>query len=426
MNSSTLYLTLAVALGLSACGGGTTTSPEPTARPEPELPLEPFDTVRVSLERETGNPTAAEVLAYLETHANGSPWYDGPDRRWRRDPGLSRFDRAMIIAGCVTGSYDLACGPGVFMPEVRMAEGTTAEQRELVLYSIAMVNRWLPYYEHILVTDRDYPEWAVPSLERIENIPTGKIFVDFADTGGGGSTELDALEHDGSLRAARVRVSWDRLHSDAERRFVLMHEFLHALGMAGHVRNEDHLDSIMRDNRTGTSWLHTDYIPSIDGEALRILYTHLNAEAIEPDDLFMDSLGPWEQEALNLAGEIGALSFGVRHRNGVSVPWTAGPEPVTSLADNQALQGTVTWEGGLLGFTPDQRPVGGNAEISVDLAVMSGVAAFTDLQSWPDGRRECWELAFSGTPEVSSTRLRSAETISAEVIYAAWKATLEA
>ena len=52
------------------------------------------------------------------------------------------------------------------------------------------------------------------------------------------------------------------------------------------------------------------------------------------------------------------------------------------MADNGAIRGTATWNGELLGFTPTKQSVGGNAEISVDLEIMTGRADFTDLQSW--------------------------------------------
>ena len=53
------------------------------------------------------------------------------------------------------------------------------------------------------------------------------------------------------------------------------------------------------------------------------------------------------------------------------------------MSDNRALTGTVTWEGGLVGFTPTQNPVSGDALLSVNLGTLDGQASFTELQSWP-------------------------------------------
>lgn len=75
----------------------------------------------------------------------------------------------------------------------------------------------------------------------------------------------------------------------------------------------------------------------------------------------------------------------MRHANGISSPWTTGEEPARALADNPRLSGTATWTGGLVGFTSELRSVGGNAELSVELATMDGSAAFTELQSGSTG-----------------------------------------
>ena len=52
------------------------------------------------------------------------------------------------------------------------------------------------------------------------------------------------------------------------------------------------------------------------------------------------------------------------------------------IEDNPALTGNVTWEGYLLGFTPDKEPVSGNTSINIDIAVLAGRVDFTDLTYW--------------------------------------------
>lgn len=52
---------------------------------------------------------------------------------------------------------------------------------------------------------------------------------------------------------------------------------------------------------------------------------------------------------------------------------------------NPTLAGTVTWNGALLGFTPNAAPVAGNAVVGVNLGTMTGSADFTNLESWAAG-----------------------------------------
>lgn len=72
------------------------------------------------------------------------------------------------------------------------------------------------------------------------------------------------------------------------------------------------------------------------------------------------------------------------------MPWATGTDPARDLADNTQLQGTATWNGDLIGFTPTLEGIQGDAEISVRLATMDGRADFTALQyedgsTWGDG-----------------------------------------
>ena len=92
-----------------------------------------------------------------------------------------------------------------------------------------------------------------------------------------------------------------------------------------------------------------------------MLYTRLPAE-IEPEDLSVSSSGVWSREPVHLTGELDGIACGVRHANGVSMPWTIGTEPSRALADNPQIAGTATWTGGLLGFTPALAKIRGNAE----------------------------------------------------------------
>ncbi len=73
------------------------------------------------------------------------------------------------------------------------------------------------------------------------------------------------------------------------------------------------------------------------------------------------------------------------NRNGFTQAWARGESPWVNLEDSE-LEGTVTWNGDLLGFTPGASAVTGDAEISVDLSRLSGVASFDQLESWAPGQ----------------------------------------
>ncbi len=47
--------------------------------------------------------------------------------------------------------------------------------------------------------------------------------------------------------------------------------------------------------------------------------------------------------------------------------------------------GTVTWNGTLIGFTPGENPVVGDAELRVSMSNLSGQADFTGLEQWTAG-----------------------------------------
>ena len=336
--------------------------------------------VTVSLEQMTDNPTAGQVVEYLYSQLSGGPWSSGigSNFSYEHDPGLARFETP---------------------PIVRIAQGTDDHYRVMIHHAVAIINLHLPYAAHIQIGS------DAPTLVFIDDVPDGQIFVDFAPPsdwnaqGGGrpgaeaGADISDVKEWDPvqrrwekkEMRASRVWMSTETGFSDPLLISILMHELLHALGLPGHVPAGQFPTSLMRDSVL----LITHQIPEIDGASLRAVYTRYD-NGTEPEDVSATSLGPWASTSTNLFGEIdtvdGTIQFGVNDYNGVSVPWTSGSEPNSALVDNYALTGTVTWNGGLLGFTPDSQSVGGDAEISVNMGTMTGSADFTDLQSWAAGQ----------------------------------------
>ena len=358
----------AVIFSLAACGGGGSGSgPQSMIPPRMDPPSRPQG-VSVSTSTETDGPTAAEVLDYLQVHASGGPWYSGNrEFTWRHAPGLARYSE---------------------IPTVRIAEGTNDHQRAMILHAVAMVNHALPYESHIKIGD------DAPMLAPIHDVPDSQIFVDFAlhddwlplpdpNFRPTGQAAQRVTIEDGKKKEHVASHIWIDSRLDPGRRVTLstmVHELLHALGFGGHVGPDKYPESFLREILPPFE----TQLGQLDIAALQVFYMTLGV-ATELDELSISSLGPWEQEAVALSGTLGTLSFGVRHRNRISVPWTDGSDPATTLADNRALRGTVTWNGELLGFTPGLRPVRGNAQIGVEIATMNGHADFTELQSWDAG-----------------------------------------
>lgn len=369
-------------LALAACGGGGGGSATTTGGGQGPViamppPPEPFDTISASWRRSHDGEPASRVAEYLGVHVSGGPWQAGPDYSWSHSPGLVRF-----------------ASP----PTVRLATGASEHERAIAAYAVALINRALPY-DHHLTIGADAPAGVAGEWEqRLPNIPDGELFIEFIDAppqGGRPGSEAIAHQHVETeydtqqsrwekkrLRASSVEMDREffRGRPDHQAVSVLVHEMLHSLGLQGHVDAPEFVDSNMY-----SAWFRLDgSLPAIDAAGLQALYTRLGEET-EPEDLSVSSLGAWSRETVHLSGELDDVAFGVRHYNGVSMPWTSGAEPSTALADNDSLSGTATWTGGLLGFTPAMEAVGGNAELSIDLGTMDGRAEFTELQSWAAG-----------------------------------------
>ena len=142
----------------------------------------------------------------------------------------------------------------------------------------------------------------------------------------------------------------------------------------------DHFpDSTLRD----LYLLEQTALPTVDGDALVALYTRMPNGAL-PEDISATSLGRWDDTRFFLEGEYdtASIAFGASTRNGVGRAWAQGERPDGHLADNSEFTGNAVWNGALIGFTPEDRTVGGDAAISIDLATMDGDASFTSLEQW--------------------------------------------
>ena len=309
-------------------------------------------------------------------------------------------------------------------PVVRIVEGTGERERALTIYAVALINRVLPYDQHLTFGPDAPPGVAGQWRESLPGVPDGEIFVEFtpgktnaADPNSGAvahlsseseyNTDRERWEYK-EIRAAGVEVvrEYFRDWNDRVAMRVLLHEFGHVLGLEGHPDRERFSPTVMN-----SIDLEIDgALPSIDTAALQALYTRLG-EVTFPEDLSAASLGPWARDTLHITGALGDVAFGVSHRNGISVPWTEGIEPSSALADNDRLSGTVTWTGSLLGFTSEEQGVTGEAAISVNLATLTGRADFIGLEQWPEADQETgnqWNTGSLGyTIAVGENYLRS-------------------
>ena len=389
------------ALLLYACGGGggsggTATAPTaPTAQLSigevpSAVPLASSGTyhgVAVSTGEVREGENAARVLSYLQTHITGGPWQAGPGYIWSHPPGLPTF-----------------AAP----PVVRIAAGSPADFEQLVRDAVGLVNAALPNDKQITIGAPAPPRVA------IEDVPTGEIFFDLTPTGADWNLRPGAVYRPGSeglaqqdqvevydpvdgrreYKSMRAGHVW---HSEETPRnvwfSVLLHEFVHTLGLSGHVDQGRFSESLMRDG----TLLITTTLPVIDGDALNAAYSRLEP-GTEPEELSLQSLGPWADTRFHLQGALAGVeaSFGASTRNGVGAAWASGPQPATDLTDNPALMGNVQWNGALIGFTRADETVGGDAAIRVDLATLAGRADFTNLESWD--RRAAPGSAGGGIP----------------------------
>ncbi len=373
--------------GNSPTGPGHTTGQVPDAQPDAPSP---GDTITP---RTSPGPSAERVLDYLLWHASGGPW-EGCCGPYQHDPGLVRFTST---------------------PTVRLATGMTGRERASALYAVGLVNRALPYDRHLRIGPNAPSVVARTGGDLAGRVPDGQIFIEFHRDQASGRASPGVAHQDVStvyddqqgrwekkhLRAAQVEIDGEFFDDKPDWQLVsvVVHELLHSLGLQGHPDDE------FSDSTMYNAWFRLDgSLTAIDAAGILALYTRLPA-ASEPEDLSVTSLGEWEEEATNLTRSFSAVSFGVRHANGVTMPWTMGQEPTRALSENQQIRGTVTWNGDLIGYTPDLDAVQGDAMVSVDLGTMNGRADFIDLET---GDGATWSTGNLGyTITVGGNYLRS-------------------
>ena len=255
----------------------------------------------------------------------------------------------------------------------------TATDADRLMRAVQLVNAALPLEWRMQIPS------GLPTPAPTTETREGSIYVEFLPSAEYGvSHDPESLgdaggerSYDGGVIFGTVTINKAyRKHGERGAVEVLAHELIHALGI-GHIVS---LRSIMAPDLDVTAEdMPLSLLYSIDREALQALYGRMQAGDVATD------FGAWGNTTTHLVGSSDQAAFGVAWRNGYGEPWAHGYLPDSDLADNEALTGTATWEGLLLGFTPDAKPVAGDAELGVNLDDLTGEAGFTSLESWAAG-----------------------------------------
>ena len=308
--------------------------------------------------------------------------------------GVTRDELADYLRESVPVAERFAAGN----PAVRVIGPSTPRQRRLTAAAVRFVNTALPSWAKMAVgaplsgmslisTISDVGRRFVSGAElsntiHIEWVPCSE----YHDCMGAGAT---AWTHGEPLiENAYIQMNAGANVAGDNRRaaILLAHEILHALGL-GHVGGQ--FDSIMEAGNAvylpcQTSCQPFSLLYPIDREALRVLY-----RAVPGSDI--TDFGPWASYSRYIVGRSPHAWFGVAYRNGYAEPWAWGDRPTQALADNNTLEGRVSWSGALVGVVPDGSAVTGDAGLSIQIETLAGQASFTDIaynstgDPWLDG-----------------------------------------
>ena len=300
-------------------------------------------------------------------------------------------------------------------PVVQIEGSATEKQRKLTEFAVKIVNTALPHDKRLRIAS-DYAYEA-----------EGRIGVTFSaepppesdgkynlGTASANFWYVDEVDPDTQLyRVAEAGAIWGKVtiytsgftgefDSDRYKVAVLIHEILHAMGMLGHIPSSQFPNSVLTDTLVqldGDSFL----FEGIDRHALFAAYDRLPT-GLQPSELTVESLGSWSSSSAHLLGEFqvrgGTARFGAAFANGLPQPWAYGPKPSQDLANNEAISGTVAWSGALVGYTPDEAKIVGEARLDIALQSLDGRLEFTDLEDFEGNRWDDGDLRY--TVEVES------------------------
>ena len=268
-------------------------------------------------------------------------------------------------------------------PVIRIRETTPDRYIDEVVRVVQLINTALPYNKRMTVSPErawhpvppDAPIW-------VNYIPDGHIFVGIAPQDTWPQLERPPVRvagvQVGDSSGTYIWLNTNLLTNRAHIRKVLAHEIGHAIGTTAHIEPHE-FRSIMNTGYLGYIPAHILY--PIDTDAIHAIYTRFFDE-YGTSKYDPNKLGAWTDASFHLRGDMDDVSFGASSRNGLIQPWAFGPSPSTNFADNQALSGSVSWSGRLLGFTSNSESLAGAADLTINLVTLRGRIDFTGLEHW--------------------------------------------
>ncbi len=273
-------------------------------------------------------------------------------------------------------------------PIVRIARGSSDTNTDLVVRAVQILNAYLPRENRILFSEIPSPYGA-----DLADVPYGEIHINFGPFGeqipenfrtyrGLASTATSAYVEDGTgveivfSVASRIWINSNRLHQFTYEAGVslLAHELMHSLAFSGHPDAATYPLSFIR-HRSPRGFSRRILGP-IDRDVLAAVFEYPRGATSA------NELGSWSDTSFHLRGDMDDVSFGVASFNGLLQPWASGPRPAMNLTNNQALSGSASWTGRLLGFTSESESLAGATDLTINLATLRGQIDFTGLEHW--------------------------------------------
>ena len=380
----TLSLLASTAL-LAACGGGGGGSDTPRVPDRPPPPPTVQETTGLGDHGQGHRPLASDALGgETSSLRNGAALRAGT---WRDPQGRDGSRSGETLVRYFNSNEDRATYVSPDHPVTIFVHGATASERGLIDDAVAEINRALPQSHRVSVASGDPNEGFMGSA----SLEAGRIKL-FVTSG---QDDWADWQHPNVAGRAIRSVSYATSRWEAgmavldrnvggTRMGTIRQEIMHAWGLMGSIPNADFRSTFI-DTRGSSQSTASSISTSIDGEAL-LAMSRMAGKGLVPvaGQVDLDDFGPWSDTSFHVTGTAGQAQFGVSHRNGLAKAWVHGDEPSGHV--RTSVTGTATWTGALAGFTDAGHTVTGDAAITVDVAAMSGTAAFDGLESWgPEG-----------------------------------------
>ena len=177
---------------------------------------------------------------------------------------------------------------------------------------------------------------------------------------------------------------------------TFVHELIHAMAIVGHPDRTRFTESVMS---YGRGYDNPHIVYPMDYDVILATYAFIEPETrrvnvgprqwrieriSKSERQLLEDLAGWDENSTHIFGELDlqgeTVAFGARARNGMAQAWATGPRPYT--VKGHTLQGSATWQGALLGMTPDEEAVAGDANLHIDLEALTGTLSFTAMEYW--------------------------------------------